>query len=229
MTPSMFDTDFLVIDDFLERATFAAIWNSFGESEFVDVHKFGFQKAFGFGDGSAFRSETNSHYERIFDADTQRWRMVLDDTHNLTPLLVSMLNDQSVGQFLDGVGEWTSVSLHSYIYPPGAGLSWHTDRGKRAAFIYYAHPEWCASWGGELLVATRKDGSPNLPGYSTSRFDEFHSGPHSGDFRVPSTGIFIQPMPNRLVLVAGGTPHAIKKVEPLAGIAFRASVSGFFS
>jgi len=41
-------------------------------------------------------------------------------------------------------------------------------------------------------------------------------------------GSYILPKPNRLVVIKGGTPHAIAKVRASAGRHVRASVGGFF-
>jgi Rps23 Pro-64 3,4-dihydroxylase Tpa1-like proline 4-hydroxylase len=96
---------------------------------------------------------------------------------------------------------WTGFSMSAWIYRPGMGLEWHSDTGWLAGYIYYVHPVWHGSWGGELLVAGDEDAS---------------------------SGTFINPKPNRLVVLRGGTRHCIKKVESAAGQAFRASVAGFF-
>jgi len=112
---------------------------------------------------------------------------------------------------------WTGFSQSPWVYGPGAGLEWHSDTGWLGAYIYYMHPLWHSSWGGELLVASG-DTPPS-------------GGAASGDSRSAveavcrSGGVFIYPRPNRLVLLRGGTLHCIKKVE---GTASRASVSGFF-
>lgn len=108
---------------------------------------------------------------------------------------------------------WTGFTMSAWVYRRGAGLEWHSDRGWLAGYIYYAHPLWHSSWGGELLV-----GTDSASGRSGSDVD--------AACRIG--GVFVHPSPNRLVLVRGGTWHCIKKVENAAGDAFRASVSGFF-
>ena len=107
---------------------------------------------------------------------------------------------------------WTGFSSSAWTYPSGTGLEWHSDTGWLAGYIYYMHPTWRASWGGELLVAT--DGAPS----SATRVESV----------CETGGVFIYPRPNRLVLLRGGTLHCIKKVENAAASAARTSVSGFF-
>jgi hypothetical protein len=108
------------------------------------------------------------------------------------------------------IDPWTGFSQSLWIYRPGEGLEWHSDTGWLGAYIYYMHPVWRPSWGGELLVA---DGDCKQAAQAASR---------AGD------GVSITPRPNRLVLLRGGTFHCIRNVERAAGEAFRASVSGFF-
>jgi hypothetical protein len=97
---------------------------------------------------------------------------------------------------------WSGFSLSPWVYRAGMGLNWHSDAAYLGSYIYYAHPTWDSSWGGDLLVAP--DGAPS-----------------AGD-------VSIDPRPNRLVLLRGGTLHCIRKVESAVGATFRASLSGFF-
>jgi hypothetical protein len=107
-------------------------------------------------------------------------------------LFVLMRDDPPIS-----VTPWFGFSLSPWVYRAGMALSWHSDDAYAASYVYYAHPAWDSSWGGELVVASAGD-------------------------------VIIEPRPNRLVLLRGGTPHCIRKVEGTAGGAFRASLSGFF-
>jgi Rps23 Pro-64 3,4-dihydroxylase Tpa1-like proline 4-hydroxylase len=118
-------------------------------------------------------------------------------------------------------GPWTGFSLSAWTYRPGMGLEWHSDTGWLAGYIYYAHPVWRSSWGGELLVAEDDESASGI----AARSDD----PRGAVETVCRTGgAFVYPQPNRLVLLRGGALHCIKKVESAAGQAFRASISGFF-
>ncbi|MGH6872381.1 MAG: 2OG-Fe(II) oxygenase [Rhizomicrobium sp.] len=99
------------------------------------------------------------------------------------------------------IAKWTGFSQSAWVYRRGQGLEWHSDTGWLGAYIYYMHPAWGASWGGELLVAD----------------DASHSA-----------GRFIRPVPNRLVVMRGGTFHCINPVARAAGDCGRTSISGFF-
>ena len=109
-------------------------------------------------------------------------------------------------RFANLVGEpnrdWRTLSARAFVYPPGTSLDWHNDGGQvTGAYTYYANLEWRPEWGGELLI-------------------------RAGE--TPDAGVFIQPRPNRLVIIRGNTPHKLCKVGVLAGNSGRASVSGFF-
>jgi hypothetical protein len=132
--------------------------------------------------------------------------------------------------------DWNRISATPYVYPSGTALSWHADGSPfTGAFTFYAHPVWKAQWGGELLVA---DGSRKLP-YSRSATPAPHSLEEKLGYRFdkramnehlsrPGVGRFIMAIPNRLVVLAGGNPHKVARVDPSAGDRVRATISGFF-
>lgn len=96
---------------------------------------------------------------------------------------------------------WRTLAARVFVYPPGTSLDWHDDATHyTGAFTFYAHPRWEPSWGGELLVRTR---TPE------------------------GTGLFIDPTPNRLVVVRANVEHKVCRVTSACAMG-RASVSGFF-
>lgn len=132
---------------------------------------------------------------------------------------------ERAGELSTWVGDdWRRIVGRPYVYPAGAGLSWHRDDHQlySGAFVYYAHPEWNAAWGGALLVAEH-DAPHDLP-VMPWRFDnrEFSEA-------VLSSGVgrYVLPRPNRLV-VLGSQPHCVTPVAAAAGQHVRASVAGFF-
>jgi len=122
---------------------------------------------------------------------------------------IDLLIDRLLRRF-DAFGElvgepnrdWRTLTARAFVYPPGASLDWHNDGGQvTGAYTYYANPEWRKEWGGELLIRTAE---------------------------TPDAGFFLEPRPNRLVVIRGNTDHKLCKVSLLAGNNWRASVSGFF-
>jgi hypothetical protein len=132
--------------------------------------------------------------------------------------------------------DWVVVTAGPWIYPPGTGIAWHTDSGPHTgAYIFYAHPEWEAQWGGELLVAdeacrllpsaTSTPAPDSLEERLRYRFDK---RPISDHLCQVGAGQFIAPTPNRLVVLTVGNVHKTARVDAAAGDHVRASVSGLF-
>jgi hypothetical protein len=146
----------------------------------------------------------------------------------------------------DLVGEekttWVAITGKIYIYLANTGLSWHWDHDIfSGAYIYYAHPEWNAQWGGELLVgdaacvelkqqiiADRNKGDPSRTLY---RRKQFFGTRTNGDDAILKRGFghFIMAKPNRLVLLKGNQPHKLSLVSHAAGNHGRMSFTGFFA
>jgi hypothetical protein len=212
----------LVIDNFLSEDERLELWDEIALMPFTHVHEGRWKKAFHARDGDAWWGPNYFHHVAPEPQDSYE---------TIRALAYRIETSPEVCAFLATCGPWTQLSLQPYLYPPGCGLSWHLDGGTRAAaFIYYAHPHWHPAWGGELMVATGAGAemAARSPAHIRT-FDRFY-----GKFDVTGLldgegGTFIFPTPNRLVLLRGGTPHCIKKVEEEAGGAFRASIAGFFS
>src|SRR5262249_3939937 len=120
--------------------------------------------------------------------------------------------------------EWVIFSGRTFLYPPGTGLSWHTDGSiYSGAWTFYAHPRWNAVWGGELMIARtrrtvhRRGDAPHFDNRrETEGLDEI------------GAGTYITPKPNRLVVMAASAPHMINRVNTAAGTNARCAVAGFF-
>lgn len=217
----------LVIDNFLSEQAHRVIWQSFRSMNFLYIHADGLLKIFSFDDGQCLRSEISSRYEKALDHESGRSRITLDEDDVLTPLASAVLTDPDIARFLHDIDPWALLRMTHYIYPPGSGAGWHSDVGQRAAFIYYAHPEWSAAWGGELMIANPSSGKPDDEEICRKGFDYFRGDRPGARSLDPGIGTYLQPVPNRVVLIRGGAFHAVKKVEKAAGLGFRASISGF--
>lgn len=118
------------------------------------------------------------------------------------------------------IGEHTSVSYCPWVYPPGSGLSLHTDdEGGTGSYIYFAHPEWRPHWGGMLCVLDRD--TPSC-GDLNPWLDDREEARRA---LSPGHGLFIFPKPNRLVFMAADAPHFVTRVDQ----ANRISIAGFFT
>lgn len=149
--------------------------------------------------------------------------------------VIEMIRDKS-SDFSSFVGDkgkdWKTFSARAFCFPRGTGLTWHDDGKKRSgAYIYYAHREWDASWGGELLLAARP--SPEIDKkysdlYGKSKPEIFSRKRESTYLMETGFGHFISPRPNRLIVFSSGIYHQVKRVDEAAGNNIRMTVAGFF-
>jgi Rps23 Pro-64 3,4-dihydroxylase Tpa1-like proline 4-hydroxylase len=226
---------FTVLDDFLPPAQFDRLWN------FLQIQPMQRVEALG----------RRGHW-LIEDEDTLRgptvgWGHAWDAQHPTgSPMddVMQAIVDRAdllapaVGRYKV---DWAIFSAMVTIYRAGQGLVWHRDsEANTGSYIFYAHPEWSVDWGGELFLAHTLDvprdygvffhklratqGLPNPPpGYPHLDNDDANDLLMKAGF-----GSFVVPKPNRIVIIKGGTPHAIAKVTSAAGGNVRASVGGFF-
>lgn len=107
-------------------------------------------------------------------------------------------------------------SLMVHVYHPGAELAWHSDAYNwKGAYTFYIHDEWRSEWNGQLLIS---DPIHDHHGNNTNVFD------HRQDVMDPGMGRYIEPKPNRLVLMTDKN-YMHKVVRPLH---MRKSFTGFF-
>jgi hypothetical protein len=211
----------MIFDDFLDDEEWTTLWTDF---QFADLHPVSRTAgAWKLSDGVPLGGQEIITPDR--DAE-----LVHDPEHpnrypSQTPLdvvLTNLLGESD--SFAEVVGDsWRHISARAYVYPRGAGLSWHRDDSAAytGAYIYYAHPLWNAHWGGELLIAEDTPADLPIMGH------RFENEAYSEALLEQGVGRFVMPKPNRLVLL-GGAPHAVSAVSAAAGDHIRASVSGFF-
>ncbi len=212
----------LIVDDFLDEEAWTEVWTHFQFAELSPVSRTA--GAWKLGDGVPLGGDEIVTPARDAEIDGDQPKEGVYPSGTALDRVVEALLGEAAG-FAPLVGdEWAHVTARPYVYPTGAGLSWHGDDSAvySGAYIYYAHPHWNAHWGGELLVADT-DPSADLP-IMGHRFDD--EG-YSAALMEQGEGRFILPRPNRLV-VLGGAHHMVTPVRPAAGSNVRASVSGFF-
>jgi 2OG-Fe(II) oxygenase superfamily len=168
-----------VIDDFLRPQDHLDLWDAFQHSVLHPAEAIAWNRS--------YRVTDRGLHNEATDAAPPQLRL-------LSEKLAALMRNPPIT-----IDPWTGFTQSRWVYRAGTGLEWHSDRGWLGGYIYFAHAQWRASWGGELLVATDA---------------------------ARTEGVFLSPRPNRLVLLRGGTMHCVKKVESTA--ALRASVSGFF-
>jgi len=127
------------------------------------------------------------------------------------------------------------------LFGRGASLRWHADASDQlGSYIYYGHPEWQTSWGGELMIM---DGASTLGTGLTDRtvgsFGRTSAKPGAvigPDFQLDGAeerraaighGRFITAKPNRLVVLSGSAEHRVAPVTDAAGDHLRCGLTGF--
>ena len=227
---------FAVYDDVLSQQDFEAVHNYLQVENYQWVHAQKWRKVWRLSDGSPLKGPVVYSHDVGEKAPVYPTRCALD-------IIIETILSSSQ-QLCDLVGrhgsDWTGFSASPYLYPAGSGLSWHVDSTPwcyTGAYAFFAHPRWDIQWGGELLIADEscKIEHPRDPGahekQSINQFIEsqYVDGGYFNE-RVLAKGLgrFIMPKPNRLVVIAVGNLHAVRRVEPAAGDHLRQSISGFF-
>lgn len=203
----LFETeDCAVYDDVLEQPQFEALWASVQCEEYLTPHVSGWSKVWRLNDGTGVGGREYDSSRCPLGNWVDLMNMMFTNVANAHPNLAP---------------SWTNISIRPYLYPRGTKLSWHNDLGYIAAAIFYVHPEWASTWGGELMLA-RTPPSGDMP---PPHLDHRHEDNFLATYGL---GTYITCKPNRLVLTRAGVWHAINRVDADAGDHCRASVVGFF-
>ena len=121
---------------------------------------------------------------------------------------------------------WKEITIRSYIYPRGTKLSWHNDQGYKAACVFYTHPRWSVSWGGELFIADVDEEFENaLPSKLCGPLDHDYRDRLIGERGI---GRYVYCKPNRAVLTPAPIWHTVSRVDQDAGDYCRCSIVCFF-
>ncbi len=229
---------FVVFDDVLPEADFATLWTHVQRLAYTPVNLGAPQSPWLLTDGQPMQAAaTLAVVDPLAEGmDSRNARHPTGTPLDAFLDKVLGVREELVRWTGDPVSEWAVMTAVPWIYPPGSGLSWHTDGGMySAAYAYYVHSQWDPHWGGELVLAhesTRqqreleldpRDGQPVAA--VAGRFDRSRLAARIAE---PGFGHYVTPRPNRLVVMAGGHAHKIARVDATAGGHVRASIAGFF-
>jgi hypothetical protein len=226
--------ELLVLDDFLEPEEFKFLWAEIQATEFESVHRLSWVNAWRLTDGAPLRGPVAlSHH-----TGTDRRSPVYPTGTAVDLVFESILRIQSdLEPWIGRYGtDWSRFFCRPYLYPLGAGLSWHRDdqNSTAGAFTLYCHPTWNAEWGGELLVAGPESRSLEFRETELYGAERRRLGTHLDNSTENAAllengfGSYVLPKPNRLAVVAAGVLHTIRKVDAAAGDRVRASLQGTF-
>jgi len=226
--------NYIVFDDFLSPTDFSFVWNYIQSIDFQYVHHEKWIKAFRLEDGQALWADPVLSHQNSIDKNRPTFPTGL----GIDAFMAAMI--QNLDSFKDYCGrkdaDWEYFFCRPYIYPKGAGLNWHSDGRDNisGAFVYYAHPEWRANWGAELLIDESEHKVLSYPKKEMYGGKQGAIGLHidndASNAMLMDHGIgsYIVPKPNRLILIKVGALHRITPVHEAAGDRVRASLTGFF-
>ena len=231
---TLLEPHFTVIDNFLTEKEKEFVWSYIQSEEFHFVHQKKWVKAFRLSDGEALWGPP--YLSDPYAPDTQNQiypsgkaiDIIIQKLKEIIPQYTSLLGEQNK--------DWAYFFARAYLYPRGAGLSWHRDNENhvRGAFVYYAHPYWNPQWGGELLISSPQTATLEFPKKALYEGEEKYLGSHLDNvfetqaLMEEGIGHYILAKPNRLILMGSGVLHCIKRVDANAGDHVRATIQGFF-
>lgn len=198
--------DFAVYDDVLEQPQFEALWVAVQQEEYLMPHVSGWTKVWRLTDGTCIGGKNYEAAGCPYGNYVDLMNVMFTNVATAHPGLVP---------------SWASLTIRPYLYPRGTKLSWHNDLGYSGAAIFYVHPEWGSTWGGELFIAKTPPDDKYVPPHLDHRQEDAFLATYG-------VGTYITCKPNRLVLTRAGVWHAINRVDADAGDHCRASVVGFF-
>ncbi len=215
------DRDFLVVDDLLDPATFAALGRELAGGAYESVHARGWDKAWRLGDGAPLRGSA-VYYDPAKTIDRPGPRYPTASSVDVVIDAVRALAEEQPHVVGREGNDWSSIFLSPWLYPVGSALSLHRDGGAyTGAFTFFAHPRWGVHWGGELLLLDSQTTTAHQHGQGSTGWL------HEDDVdSLLATCVF--PRPNRLVLVGPARPHMITRVDVNAGDHVRTTLAGFF-
>ncbi|MFG2338936.1 2OG-Fe(II) oxygenase [Streptomyces yangpuensis] len=222
-----------VVDDFLDEAEFTSLATSLQFLPYRPMHSKEWVKAYGLSSAPVLQSEMAT-------------RGRVDSTPPGMSRVGSLVEriarpDETLrADYPQGItGQGATVTGRTVLSGVGAGLNWHNDaESLLGAYVFYGHPRWGSSWGGELLVLAEDEAAGrDRTGDSGSRPRETN-GDVGPDFQLDGRaeqyrndighGIFVSARPNRLVLLTSHVHHRVTPVTPSAGDQPRTAVVGFF-
>lgn len=227
------DKNCTVIDNFLDRDAFAALTTGVQFLDFRTIHDTKWNKPYGQPGLPIIQTEGVIRGER--DVTPER----LDLLGSFVDRLRGETRLPTTGP-ASAIFESKILSGKLVAMGVGAGLEWHADTDQvSGAYIFYAHPVWNSSWGGELFVL---DGETTMgmdrnsdEGSSSSSHetrgalvgpDFFTTGAEEHRLEV-GHGRFFAARPNRLIVINGAVEHRVNPVLPAAGDRYRCSIVGF--
>lgn len=206
------DVQFAIVDETLDSDSFKNFWNYFGQLDFVYRSMTGWQKFWKINDGQILSSASynSTNLEAPLNAIHQG---------------VSALAEQHLESIVGKKGEaWNEIVYTPFIYPVGSKTSWNNNYDCAASCIFYVHQEWNPHWGGELFIAKTPPKEEIVTTTPNSITREYVS-PLLDSYGM---GIYISPLPNRMVFLKGSVWNFMNRIDQSAGDKVHCSIVAHF-
>lgn len=197
---------FVVYDNVMPENEWASVWKYVETENYSFPHIGKWEKVWRLTDAMPMAGPCFDHSKRPFHNALDLVHFYVTKTAERHPEIVGT--------------EWNEIHFRSYLYPRGTKLSWHNDNGYEAAAIFYSHPKWGASWGGELMIAETPPETEQIMSLDRSSEDRL--------INSIAMGQFIGAKPNRLVITTKNVWHSINRVDIDAGDNIRNTIVAFF-
>jgi hypothetical protein len=209
--------NFSIYDEILSEKEFFDLWKWVQDEEYSGAHSSKWLKVWRLSDSPPMGGTSYKLSQAPLN----------NPIDNLIPRILQIAEDNQ--ELIGKRGEkWDEITIRSYIYPRGTKLSWHNDQGYQAACIFYTHPKWSVSWGGELFIADVDEE------YSKQCAKEGKKcGPLDFEYldailQDKGVGRYVHSKPNRAVLTPSPIWHTVNRVDADAGDNCRCSIVFFF-
>jgi Rps23 Pro-64 3,4-dihydroxylase Tpa1-like proline 4-hydroxylase len=200
---------FSIYDDVMNDEEFKKVWDYVQNEEYVYSHVNNWIKVWRLTDGRPVGSKSYKLSDSPF-------------RNGLDLVIEKVLEGAKKNDHL--LGDWDEIHFRSYLYSRGTKISWHNDFAYTGACIFYTHPKWASSWGGELMVAETPENVPDPPNASSHLDHRWEDAV----MEAYGMGNYITPKPNRMVFTAGNVWHSVNRVDEDAGDHTRCSIVCFF-
>ncbi|MHA2043213.1 MAG: 2OG-Fe(II) oxygenase [Candidatus Thorarchaeota archaeon] len=200
---------FSIYDDVMTDEEFKKTWEYVQEEEYVYTHVSNWIKVWRLNDGRPVGSRSY----KLSDAPYN---------NGLDLVIAKVLEGAESNKHL--LGDWDEIHFRSYLYPRGTKISWHNDFAYTGACIFYTHPRWSSTWGGELMISeipTEIPDAPDVAPHLDHRWED-------AVLEAYGMGNYITAKPNRMVFTAGSVWHGVNRVDDDAGDNSRCSIVCFF-
>jgi hypothetical protein len=213
------DSNVAVVDEVFSEEIFKSFWQYFNSLDFAYRSMSGWSKVWRINDGQILAGAPYYHNQAPFN----NMMDIIDQS-------VYGLAKQHLESIVGKEGEdWHDILYTPYIYPSGTKISWHDDQGYSGACIFYPHQIWNPHWGGELMVAKTPTEEERRNMQVKPVESEMMTRNYVGQLLdIYGMGMYVSPLPNRMVFTSGSTWHAINRVDQAAGDNVRCSIVAFF-